>query len=339
VKQIKVNEKCSGCGLCIVSCPYLQENADGNAEFIVGKSIASSDLDTVKKVISECPQNALELVDTSSTKKKGKAGVHDIISKLEKALEDFNVPPVTKADIPFKVEDYYIHVPTSNNEFKNNYSSERAAKSAARDEFDRLCYSESAYRPMLKKVFVEYKVKKLKPYYTITDTADSAYFKYNNQIRELLANSYTEITELIGDKIPESWKEFAFYPRKSESLIELLMEFDDQSTNLGIITEFRSMGKFTAIDWYVDKILIDDSDIYVGEGLFGKSKYKRKYRFCGFNPPAEEFISDLKSAISNKASNITDTAVNWVNEAIRDFETKVKKEFRKKIEELEAYLK
>lgn len=339
MKQIKVNNNCNGCGLCIVNCPYLQENADGNAEFIAGKSIAANDLDAVAKVISECPQNALELVDTGSTNKKGKDGVKDIISMLQKELENFHVPKVSKSAISFKAKDYPIPVPFTTKEHRRDYSSEGAARSTARDEFDRLCYSESAYRPTLKKIFVEYKVRFLKPYYTITDTEDSAYFQYNQQIRNLLANAYTEITELIGDKVPESWKEFSVYLGRSDSPIEILMRFDDKSTCSGIIAELKSLGKYSKLDWYIDEMDFDYDEEYDGEGLFGKTKYKKKYYFSGFNSAARDFIKDLTDAISYRSSDITDVAVTDVNYALESFEKKVKEEWQKKISELDKYLK
>ena len=37
MKQIIINEKCNGCGMCIVKCPkYFEENDDGNAQVIKG---------------------------------------------------------------------------------------------------------------------------------------------------------------------------------------------------------------------------------------------------------------------------------------------------------------
>lgn len=51
MKQIKVNESCSGCGLCIANCAYLEENEEGNAQPVVGKVIKKDDEQLVKKVI------------------------------------------------------------------------------------------------------------------------------------------------------------------------------------------------------------------------------------------------------------------------------------------------
>lgn len=363
MKQIKVNENCSGCGLCVVSCSYLRENSDGNAEFIAGKSISEDDLDAVKKVISECPQNALKLVDTSSTNKKGKDGVREIIAKLKKECENFSVARVTASDIPFKAKDYLIPVPHSNNEYKRDYNSYNAARSAAKEELDRLCYSQNAYRPMLKKVFVEYKIKYLKPYYTLTDTEDSAYFKYNQQIRELLANAGAEITDLIGDDFlkklnagsldpietiianvinrgdmsSNNWKDFFVQLYKKDSFIEGLMCFENRSENSGIISQLKELNSHS-LDNYANDISIDSDKLYVGEGMFGKSKFKEKYYFHNFRDAAQHYIDNLTWAIEIQASEIMDGAIDLVNYTLEFFEKRVKEELNKKIAQLEKCL-
>lgn len=337
MKQIKVNGNCSGCGLCTVNCSYLQENADGNAEFIAGKSISDNDLEAVKKVISECPQDALKLVDTSSTNKKGKEGVQEIIAKLKKECESFNVPRITERDIPFRAKDYPIPIPHTNKGYRSDYGSYGSARSAAKEEIDRLCCSTSAYRPMLKKVFVEYKVKYLKPYYTTTDTEESAYFKYNCQIRELLANTYTEITEIAGDIIHENWKNFEVQLSKYDGYVDALRCFEDRSENSGIITQLKEMG-FHSAEHYISDISIEYDEEYCGEGMFGKSKYKKKYYFTEFSEAAGNYIDNLTWAISMQEYDITEDVTQNVNWTLECFEKKVKEELNKKISELEGCL-
>lgn len=341
MKQIKVNDRCNGCGLCIVNCPYLKENADGNAEYIAGTAIKAEDLKAVEKVISECPQSALEIIDAGSTNKTGKAGVEDVVSMLKRELEAFKVQRVTLGDIKMNTKNIYIPVPSSSLEYRRDYNSEREARNAAINEFNRLCYSESAYGPILKKFFVEYKVNVLKPYYTVTDTEDSVYYKYNQQIRALLANAYAEIVGLVGDKIPESWKSFSAYPNKRDNMaIETLTWFDDRSMNSGIISELRSSGDYTSIDWYIDhNIDIDYSEEYAGEGMFGKSKYKNKYYFTGFSSAARDYINDLKDAIISQSGEIVENILDSVNYALEHFEKQITGELRKKISELEGYVK
>lgn len=341
MKQISVNRNCSGCGLCIVNCHYLQENAEGNAEPVAGKAIHDKDLESVKKVIAECPEHALHIVETGNTNKKGVAGISDIISALKNQGNSFAVKKVSNSDVRLNSKDYYIEIPSSSKEYRSDYTSKGSAKSTAKDEFNRLCYSKTAFRPMVKKVFVEYKVNVLRPYYTCTDTEDSAYYVYNQQIRKFLSDLYLEIDEVLGEnnKVPESWKEFNVYLSEKDRAIELLKTFDERSISSGIISDLRDRGEYTSLSWYVDRLNFDYDETYVGEGLFGKSRYKDMWYFSGFYEEAKEFIDDLKGSIDSMSRDIENGAVSSVNYALETFEKKVKEELNAKIADLEKYMK
>lgn len=341
MKQISVNKNCSGCGLCIMNCNYLQENAEGNAEAVPGRAIKDKDMENLKKVIAECPENALSIVEVGSTNKKGSAGIAEVIAALKKKCNEFTVKRIGNSDVKLNIKDYDISVPMSLKERRRDYTSESSAKSAARSELNRLCYSQTAYRPMIRKVFVEYKVNILKPYYNCTDTEDSIYYSYNEQIRKLLSDAYAEIDEISGgnNRVPESWKNCSIYFKDSDFAMERIKYFDDLSTNSGIISDFKSRGEYTSLDWYVDRLDYDYDERYVGEGLFGREKYKEVWYFSGFDEAAKEFIDDLKSSIDSMSSEIEDEAVDRVNCALENFEKNVKKELSAKISELENYIK
>jgi ferredoxin len=341
MKQISVNGNCSGCGICIVNSLYLQENAEGNAKPVAGKAIQEKDLESVKKVVAECPESALQIVETGITSRKGEAGINDVISYLKDKCISFSVKKVSDSDVSLNSEDYYIPIPSSSKEYRRDYSSESSAKSAAKEEFRRLCYSETAYRPMIKKVFVEYKVNVLKPYYTCEDTEESTYYVYNQEIRNLLSNAYAEICDLSGGdcKVPESWKNFSVYLSERDWATEPLKDFDRRSTSSGIFADFKDRGEYTSFSWYVDRMDYDYDETYVGEGLFGKSKYKDMWYFSGFHEEAKEFIDDLKSSIDSMSGDIEDGAVRIVNYAMETFEKKVKEELSSKISELERFVK
>ncbi|EJE7236438.1 hypothetical protein FC820_06635 [Clostridium sporogenes] len=341
MKQINVNKNCSGCGICIVNCHYLQENAEGNAEPVAGKAIHDKDMESVKKIIAECPENALQIVETGSTNKKGTAGIADIITELKNQCNNFAVKKISNSDVKLNIKDYYIPIPSSSKEYSRDYTSQSSAKSAAKDEFNRLCYSETAYGPMIKKVFVEYKVNVLKPYYTCTDTEDSAYYAYNQQIRKLLSDAYAEIGEVLGgnNKVPEFWENFSVYLSERDWALEPLKNFDTRSTSSGIIADLKDRGEYTKLSWYVDRFGYDYDETYVGEGLFGKSKYKNMWYFSGFYEEAKEFIDDLKGSINSMSDDIEDGAVSSVNYALETFEKKIKEELSSKISELEKHIK
>lgn len=340
MKQIIVNDKCNGCGLCIVNSPYLQENTEGNAEPVAGMAILEKDIDSVMKIIAECPVSALELVETGTTDKTGAAGIADIISTLKNQCENFTVKKVSNSDVKLRAKDYYFPVPSSSKEYSRDYSSESSARSAARDEFNRLCYSETAYRPMLKKVFVEYKVNVLKPYYTCTDTEDSVYYTYNQQIRKLLADAYAEINYLLYGKnqLPDNWKDFSVYLKDNDWDIERLKMFDERSTSSGIVSALNDISD-TGLNDYVDRMDFDYDEQYIGEGLFGRSKYKDVWYFSGFYNAAKDFINDLTWAIDHMSTDIEEEVIIDINNALDNFEKKAKEELHAKISELEEFAK
>ena len=339
MKQIKVNEKCSGCGMCVMNSAYLQENDEGNAQPVMGMAIKDEDMEQIQQVINECPEGALEIIETRSTTKTGKAGINDIIADLRKKCESLSVQRIKHTDVKLDSQRGSMELPTScNNEFEYIYSSESAARSAARDEFRRLCYSESVYQPILKKVFVDYKVNVLKPYYNCNDEADSAYYPYNEMVRKYLADAYAEICELVGNSmVPENWKNFSVY--LEEIWVDALIYFDIRSTSSGIMEEFKDIPGANIDDYVNHYIDYDSFDDYVGESLFGKPKYKEVWRFSGFFEAVKEFEKDLRSAIKYASSNIEENAANCVNQSLEKFETELKEAFNAKIEELERYVK
>lgn len=339
MRQIKVSEKCNGCGLCIVNCGYLKENTEGNAEPVEGKAINDNDLKMIEKIVNDCPEKALSIVNKSLTSISGKAGLKDLIEILKKTSNNFSIKKITAKDVKLSIKDYYIAVPYSSKENNRDYNSESQAKSAAKDEFNKLCYSETAYRPMIKKVFVEYKVNVLKPYYTCEDVEASVYFSYNKEIRKLLADVYAEAHEICGGScaLSESWKDFNAYLSDRDFSISFLKEFDGRSTSSGIISDLQDRGEYTSLNWYVDRMDFDYDEIYEGEGLFGKSKYKKKWYFSGFYSSANEFIEDMKSSFDSMSNDISEGAADLVNSALRDFEKLLKEKLKEKISEFESW--
>lgn len=337
MKQINVNNNCSGCGLCTINSIYLKENDEGYAQPIPGKAIKDSDINELKEIIEKCPEKALSIIETGKATVSGKAGVKQIIEILKKQCQSIKVKEITNLDVKFNIKNYSIYVPRTLKDIQT-YSSESAAKSVAKDEFNRLCYSEYAYKPLIKKVFVEYKVNILKPYYICEDIPESAYYKYNEIIRKQLADAYAEICDLLGeDKLSKSWKDFSFYLNPKEVYIEYIKDFDINTSEEEIINELKSLSG-TKLNDYILEMDFDYDEEYNGTGLFGKTKYKKVWRFSGFDEAVKSFIKDLVWAIDYKSDDIEKNAVYWINEALQTFEKEVKKVYMNKIEELEKMI-
>lgn len=339
MKQIIVSSKCNGCGLCIVNSPYLQENEEGYAQPVPGKAIKDSDLQSITTTVNECPEKALSIIETGKATMPGRDGMMQIIEGLKKQCNALSVKTISSSDVAFREKDYSISIPVSNKEYRRDYPSESSAKKAAKDEFCRLCYSESAYRPLLRKIFVEYKVNVLRPYYTCEDIPESAYYQYNEIVRKQLADAYAEISAVLGEgKLSKAWTTFSVYPKTKDWLIKELKNFDERSIGSGIMSDFKSRGKYTSLSYYVDMIDYDYDEHYVGEGRFGQAKYKNVYYFSGLNAEIREFIDDLRSSIDNRSDYITDVAVELINPEFEIFEGELKKAFMSKIDELKKLL-
>jgi len=316
---------------------YIQEDANGNAIF-TNRAVENDDLPSLEQMVNDCPEKAMSIMEAGNAKKSGKEGVKDLIEVLKKKRDAFSIKKVSAKDLIFKGEDYEIAViPFSSKEY-SRYSSESQAKSAAREEFRRLCYVESAYRPILKKIFVEYKVRMLKPYYTCEDIESSAYFLYNKEMRQLLEDIYAEVKYICSEEeisLSDTWKNFSVYFNKKDFEMYMLEAFDERSTSSGIIADFKSSGQYTSLDWYVDRMDFDYDEVYAGEGLFGRTKYKNEWYFSGFASSVKEYIADLKSSINSVSDDISDAAAESVNIALGEFEKKVKEKLGEKIIELE----
>lgn len=288
MREIVVDSKCMGCGQCVLNCVYLKENEEGKACFVKEMDIPDSDLPGVNKVIEQCPVSALSIRTVSVASGAEKEVLQKIVSQLEKDIAEVKIPRITESDIKFVESDYSIMPVYSNNEYAAKYSSESQARSAARSEFQKLLYSESAYRPMLKQVFVDYKVKVLKPYYTYENNNNSYYFRFNQKYMDKLRVYYSDIKRALGDKcsLLESWKEFEVYPATGKGgigdEIDTARFFDERSLSSGIMTEMKN-DRYTSLDYYIDSMDFDYQEEYAGEGLFGSTKMKKKWYFTGFS--------------------------------------------------------
>lgn len=337
MKRITIDEKCNNCGICALNNSYIEENEAGDISVVKGKFISDADLEDINKLIRSCPVKALNLVESSICDAKNKRSIPEVINDLQKKCDAFKIPDVKPEQIPFDVDKYGLDFRAwSTKEGRYAYSSESAARSAARQEFNSLCYSENIYKPALRKLFVQYKMDALRPYYT--EEKDGIFYTYSKQVEEMLADTYLQIAEISGggSKVPESWKEFSVSLSKDNLCVLTLQIFEERSTESGIITEFKDSGEYTSLSWYVDRMDFDYTERYEGSGLFGRDKYKKEWCFHGFMDAAKEYTNDMKTAIGYRKSYIEELAASQINDLLHEFEKEIKKEWNKKIEELKA---
>lgn len=238
---------------------------------------------------------------------------------------------MTAEEFEFYKEETPIYFPV-NEDWSAIYSSKSAAKSAARSVFMDQCYSEQAYRPKLKEIFVNYKVNKLRPYYLDPAQKESAYYDYVQKVNLFLQN-IAEVLKANRIGIDEKWKIYA-YP-VDEYTYYGLEHFDDRSTYSGIIQKLKDRGEFTSADWYIDhNVSITPELIEIKKSLFGGDREVYKYYYSGVYSAAGEFGKDLGKAIARKSYEITKDAINEINTQLEKLEEDIHKQLCNKIDEL-----
>ena len=337
MKKFQVSEKCNGCGMCTVTCDYLTEDENGKAQPVEGKVISDDELEKIKKVIEECPVQALKIIESGMTKKDGQAGIDEIVNILKNKSNAYNVKRITREDVPFDVEYWHFDFPyMSYDEGDAKFGSERAAKSAARREFVDQVFCESAYKPKLKELFVDYKVRQIKKYYS--ESADSVYTSYIQDCEKILKNVKGEIEELANGtvKIPDSWCKVSL-PVEDNYMYQALCDYEIQSERSEIISDLKSDRDYASADWYVDWMRFDSSESYE-YGMF-RTKTVEKWYYTGFNRAVEHFEKNLLRSAKHKKRNIEEFASNQINHFLQDFEKRIREMFKEKVTELEQYLK
>ena len=82
----------------------------------------------------------------------------------------------------------------------------------------------------------------------------------------------------------------------------------------------------------------DEYEEYDGEGLFGRTKYKKVWEISGLNDAVEEYMEDLIGSISSKFIVVQEDVVREVNGALEDFGKQLKKAIDEKLTQLKQYV-
>lgn len=332
MKQFRVLEECIACGQCVLMTDLLVENAEGKAEAASKGYIADFFMAQAQQIVSECPVRALSIVEAGQAQNSGEKGLAELKIALENKLRNFKFPSITKEHVKFKADNYAISVPYAQGEYNYAYSSESKARSAGKEEFDRILYSQ--YRPIILSVFVQYKNDKLQPFYTCECTEKSFYYGINREIEKMLQAIATEVAAVTNGecKLPQSFTEFNVYPnhRKDGYLDIALKGFENRSTQSGIVAALKDLSG-TSLNDYAQGIDTDDTEEYDGEGFFGSSKYKTKWCYSGIEAVCQEYIKDLKWAMDYV--DIDEGALEVVNAVVGEYIQEAKKTIESKLAE------
>lgn len=333
MKYIVIKNTCNGCGLCFSLTKYIEENDDGNAKAIPGVAVSADDYLTVTNVEERCPVNAFGTEAKATTDKIGIAGVKDVINNLRLWIDNFSVDKVERHPLPVPDEGslwILIHEltgPCNSKVMFKSHTTESKAMKYAKDCFERYCWSERAWKNVVRKVLFDSQAKHLKEYYTLEDTEDSAYYKYNVAARKKLGETLSEIKHLYpACNISEEWKNFSFYPDKN--LVSTMEDFNYWKGDISVMEEVK--GWLADKSYYFSCIEVDGFD----DGCFLK---RTGSWHADMHEALEEFEKDLTTGIQSLFKYDLEPEKR-MNQILGIFEEQMKKKLKVKVEELESYL-
>lgn len=371
MKKYAISSDCNACGICMVMTDLLVEDDSGHAQPAKKGYIHDEEMNRARTIVSQCPMKAISIVelsasgkseilvdDTAAQKKliaksksvpNGKKNLHTsnnvevelqkLPDLLEKGFDKVKIPDIKKSDVAFDAKKYYIGCPYPQGELRYDYSSEEKAIRAGLAEFNRIAYSQ--YRKFNLSVFVQYKLDKLKPFYSLE--ADGFIEKLNRKYSDLLQSFIDEAESLSNGKIkfPENFAEFEAYPGGSKQnakdiYLYALEHYDDQSVSSGVMHEFHDRS-YTNLDDYATYFDTDDTETYDGKGFFGGDKYSYKYCYRGVQKAVDEFIKDLKESMNYV--DIDEFAFDKVNGAVNAYKEDAKNKFAQKLQTFRDLLK
>lgn len=315
MKVLKVNGNCNGCGLCVVNCKYMQENADGNAEFIQGNFVDEKDYDMVRKVISDCLCNAIELVDAKSAG----ADLGSLVQKLNSLKE---MPLPSAEEFKFVEEDYSLSVPGGQGEYKYKYSGDSAAENAALKEFERCTFSQKEV--YILQVVTQYRVKVMKKYYSSTVEEGSVYAIHNRQVNDVLR----AIKNILGSAVPSDFDDVDVLPNDRVTLKMLQRgEMMSNEFSTAVLREFDYSPSQYDCYWRTD-----DMEMEVGTDWRGNPKYKYMYCYYDIYKANEEFAKDILRSCYYARDHFEEKALSVSQYLIKLYNDELKKVIQQKMD-------
>lgn len=320
--NLSISKECIGCGSCMgFGYPFLQQEADGTISVKEG-TFLGKDSEEYRQLEALCPAGAFHIDDSINIEDKGA-----ITRKLLNALRQCNgiAEPTTK-DLIFEAKNYPIPRPYPSGQYDYIYNSARAAEAAAQREFESKMFSQiDGY---ILKVITQYRVDKVKKYYTASLEEGSVYAQYNQKVSDLLK----QINRHLGNIFPDSFCEINVMPNRDQTW-KWLNKGELVADNL--ISSVRSEFNYSASD-YSYKWDTDDTERPDGTDWRGRMKFRDKYCYRGVENAIEEAISDLRRACDYASDSIERNALDAVQWLVSVYNKELKKVLDEKIAQIES---
>lgn len=313
--NLKINEKCIKCGSCL-GCGYdFLSSANDGSIIVKDGTMLHEDSEEFKTLKDICPMDAFILDKTIMTTTEKKQLIKKLLQELNK-YEEITAP--TPKELSFCKDEYKISSPSTLGDLKYVYSNHSAAEKAALNEFESNMY----YRlnTIILKIVTEYRVKHVKPYYTVNIDEGSVYAKNNNKISEILQT----ILNLADEKFDKDFVKIDVFPNK---------ECDWKMLNNGelisdeCISAIRNEFDYTSNDYscYWDT---DSKETY------SDGKSMQKYCYKNINKAYEKFAEDILNSCYYARYRMEDTAVQVTEWLVKQYNKEIKKVIKSKIKQI-----
>lgn len=326
-KKVVVLSGCIACGLCTAS-EYIEENVDGTVAPKGGVVLTAEDERAFQSFMEECPAKVLSVEEVTSKMKE------EIVTQMKHEAETFELLVPTMESIYYEKERIKINAPgIVFGEMRYEYSSIGQAREAARQAIDKGFYSQR--KTAVQNIIKDYQVAKLSIYFEYKEIPENFYYSANQYARKILEGWVQEIRLSKPEvMIPE---ELLIIQTRPDS--KLIKEFQ-RFIKTGILDFAGSIlaelsGSLYSLSSYVDYCDFDDQEIYAGEGMFGRSKYKKRWCFRNTSKAFKEMEKDLegecKSSFNEK---IAEQVYSCIKGIIEEYSKNLREELKSKANEL-----
>lgn len=340
MKVFSVSKACNACGECVLRTSLLAEDSRGYAIPAPEQYIQEADVPEAERVVLQCPVGALSIVEQSSVKSKGKAGLDELVQVLEQRLMAVDIPDINSNDITYRAGDYSVDYAYISDEGRRIYPSERKAEDAGRTQFERMFWNRRA--DFVLSILAQYKSKVMRKYYNLNEPDKTFYAEIGRKMETILKETVAEASFLAGQTIPIPTDFTAFHPEVSDRDFTESCKawYENLTASPSYVRDFCN--GFERMDYhgkrdYEDHIIAESHESFEYDKK-GRQKTVFIYSFEGANEEGRNLVKDILfymgCAESCGCRSIDDMTADDLNHHILwRYRELVKKEIERKVSE------
>ena len=320
LKRITVTDKCIRCGIC--------ENPEYNDIFDIGVDgrvtpkhqglINEESYFKVFNITSICPTQSILIEDEQISKMDYDTALRKLNDLIYQKLRKrpFSIP--NPSDYEYKSGIYEVAKIPANYKSEAKYLTDKSAEKAGLDAFEREVWEQ--YKNIATQYIVQYRVKKLKPFYCYEKSDNNYYFRSNKEI-ELLLDEVYQLALVVTDRkisLPNDFCTFEVEPNwgYNDSDRLALSEIEKTPYNLTKSNFFHDASYY---------------DCYIDSGDYGND-FKNYY---DFERAEAELREDIDLSVGDVINEIVPKAVETL---ISNYIEKANRILNEKLDTLQANL-